>query len=102
MIVCLFPCSLLAEQASDRVAASAAGGYSLESCTEGFVFPYESYSDQAVPLLYRGRKKKKKQQHSLCHVLTSYILTALTFLRIKSHLEVDWRGRIFRFYPNNT
>lgn len=26
-------------------------GDSLESCAEGFVFPYERYSDQAVPLL---------------------------------------------------
>lgn len=28
-----------------------AARYSLESCTQGFVFPYKRYSDQAVPLL---------------------------------------------------
>lgn len=39
--------------------------YSLERCAEGFVFPYEGYSDQAVPLLPERRPS----------VLVSYALS---------------------------
>lgn len=50
LLVCFF---FLAEEIFMRLAAFEAGRHSLESCTEGFVFPYKGYSDQAIPLLER-------------------------------------------------
>ncbi len=41
----------LTEQTWIKVKTLAHSSYSLESCTEGFVFPYKGYSDQAIPLL---------------------------------------------------
>lgn len=86
------------------MAVFAAGRYSLESCTEGFVFPYKGYPDQAVPLLFRGEKKSELIIYNLSPVLTNCILTLheWTIHRVKPHLEVNWRRRIFRFYPDNT
>lgn len=116
MIVCFFffpPHVLLTEQTFIRMAAFAGGGYSLESCIERFVFPYKGYSDQAIPLLFREREENTLTFYNLSPVLTNCSLTALIFnnsinnsinsiLIVKPHLEVNWRRRIFRFYPDNT
>lgn len=55
--------TLLTEQTWIKVKQFLAGRYSLESCTEGFVFPYKGYSDQAIPLLYKKRKHNVKYLH---------------------------------------
>lgn len=57
------------------------GRYSLEGCVEGFVFPHEGYSDQAVPLLFCFRSKRKNSVKRLqfTTVLPTFLNSDLTW-----------------------
>ncbi len=96
------PHALLTEQTCIRMAAFAAGRYLLESCIEGLVFPYKGYSDQAIPLLFWEKEKNHGNLLQFISCFDQLQSHNINIHRVKPHLEVNWRRRIFRFYPDNT
>lgn len=82
LLVCFF---FLAEEIFMRLAAFEAGRHSLESCTEGFVFPYKGYSDQAIPLLER---KDNTTIHIDC---SSTVWTAFSQSQLFIESNLTWK-----------
>lgn len=74
----------LIEQTWIKVTVFSAGRYSLESSTEGFVFPYKGYSDQAIPLLFGTKENTTLNIYNLSPVWTSSSLSI-------DYLTLTWK-----------